>query len=113
MLRVRYQSSHHRPSSSLPKTSPRKQRKGKKKTRLSDVHQHPPQPRAQGQDHSWGRDHQANHLYTAAARDNHRHPCGQGERTKRVFTLGCRGYTFINQGGICGSFREPREGRIL
>ncbi|RMJ03570.1 hypothetical protein CDV36_014899 [Fusarium kuroshium] len=43
---------------------------------------------------------------------NHRHPCGQFERTK-VFTLGCRGYALINQGGICGSFREPREGRIL
>jgi hypothetical protein len=32
---------------------------------------------------------------------------------QKVFTLGCRGYTLINQGGICGSFREPREGRIL
>ena len=51
-------------------------------------------------------------LYTAAAQGNHRHPCGQSERTK-VFTLGCRGYTLINQGGICGSFGEPREGRIL
>ncbi|CAG9984928.1 unnamed protein product, partial [Clonostachys byssicola] len=38
-------------------------------------------------------------------------------RTERedqsVFTLGCRGYAFINQGGFCGFGRKPREGRIL
>ena len=36
-----------------------------------------------------------------------------GREDQKVFTLGCRGYTLINQGGICGSFGEPREGRIL
>jgi hypothetical protein len=32
----------------------------------------------------------------------------KGKVVAKVFTLGCRGYTLINQGGICGSFREPR-----
>ncbi|KAL7926458.1 hypothetical protein ACQKWADRAFT_280345 [Trichoderma austrokoningii] len=41
-----------------------------------------------------------------------RHPCGQGERTRK-FTLGYRGYAIINQGGFDGSFGNQSKRQIL
>ena len=59
-----------------------------KRTRLSDVHQHPPCPRATKANNRQGRDHQETTLYTAAAQGNRRHPCGQSERTRKYSLLG-------------------------
>lgn len=99
-------------------------KKGRKNACQTSINTHPAQA-PEGENHEQGRDHQQSFpamlpqpcgnisLYSRAAQAPHyRHPCGQSERTK-VFTLGCRGYTIINQGGFCGSFREPRGGRIL
>ncbi|KAI1347699.1 hypothetical protein F5Y01DRAFT_294305 [Xylaria sp. FL0043] len=67
-------------------------------------------------------------LYTAAAskKQPNRHPFGQGEskryqvprrrrdtRFEKIFTLGRRGFSFINQGGLHTSCKEYRVGRIL
>ncbi|KAH8123882.1 hypothetical protein LI328DRAFT_134964 [Trichoderma asperelloides] len=51
-------------------------------------------------------------LYTADARGVCRHPFGRCERTRK-FTLGCRGYAIINQGGFDGSFGNQSKRQIL
>ncbi|KAI0116295.1 hypothetical protein GGR51DRAFT_500941 [Nemania sp. FL0031] len=64
-------------------------------------------------------------LYTACAQGADRHPFGQceskenqepegrGTRIELNFHSRATGISFINQGGICDSFREYRVGRIL
>ncbi|KAH7353929.1 hypothetical protein B0T11DRAFT_357268 [Plectosphaerella cucumerina] len=62
----------------------------KKEARLSDVHQHPPRPRAQRQDRDRGRDHQRPSIQRTAARAAPP-PLRAVRGPPRVFTLGCRG----------------------
>lgn len=81
----------------------------------------PTQPMRPRADHGLGRDHQVrpqawpeNHLYTASRRRSE-WQAGAFAGTARGpggFTLGCRGYALINQGGLCSSFRELRDGSI-
>ncbi|KAL7905038.1 hypothetical protein GGI35DRAFT_461677 [Trichoderma velutinum] len=71
----------------------------------------PMRPRA---DHRRGRDHQEKNdsLYSRCTR-----LLPPSFRTVRedqkIFTLGCRGYTIINQGGFDGSFGNQSKRRIL
>ncbi|KAI0843706.1 hypothetical protein F5Y06DRAFT_302792 [Hypoxylon sp. FL0890] len=60
-------------------------------------------------------------LYTAPLA-RYRHPCGQSESKEQEAEARCSridfhsratGISFINQGGLCSSFREHRVGRIL
>ncbi|PTB45266.1 hypothetical protein M441DRAFT_312879 [Trichoderma asperellum CBS 433.97] len=97
-------------SSSHPGQAPMCNEKGKG---LSDVHQHPPCPCARRQTTNRVEIIKRTTLYTAEARGDCRHPCGQGERTRKKFTLGCRGYTIINQGGFDGSFGNQSKRQIL
>ncbi|KAL0941216.1 uncharacterized protein CTRU02_203979 [Colletotrichum truncatum] len=52
-------------------------------------------------------------LYTANRKSVKTAFLTEGARATRVLHSRASRISFINQGGICGSFREPREGRIL
>jgi hypothetical protein len=61
-------------------------------------------------DHEQGRDHQEEEttLYTVEARGDHRHPCGQGERTRKIHSWVSRIYNH-QPGWIRWLFWEPKQ----
>lgn len=98
----------------------RNEKKKRKPVRRPSTPTLPMRPKANNEQ---GRDHQQSFptcchaireqsLYTASANANTAILADRSRGTG-AFTLGRRGYTFINQGGFCGFFRKPREGRTL
>ncbi|KAL7943600.1 hypothetical protein V8C42DRAFT_327956 [Trichoderma barbatum] len=65
-------------------------------------------------DHRYGRDHQEKkQLSIQRTREASAAILSDGARGPEIFTLGCRGYTIINQGGFDGSFGNLSKRRIL
>ncbi|KAH8179191.1 hypothetical protein LIA77_00710 [Sarocladium implicatum] len=95
--------------------SARNEKKTKLNPRLSDVHRHPPSPRARRQDRKTGSRSsrvENNSLYSEPEPGGTRTPppLRAGREDQKVFTLGRRGYTLINQGGFCGFFESQENG---
>ncbi|KAK3298068.1 uncharacterized protein B0H64DRAFT_393764 [Chaetomium fimeti] len=84
----------------------------KKRKGRSDFHRHPPRLSARGQVLRKAGVQIIATLYTAAARSSDRRLCRQDESKKDSHCRVPR-ISFINPGGICGSFREHKRGRIL
>lgn len=107
-------------SSSRPGQAQSAMKRKRKPVRRPSTPTLPMRPKANNEQ---GRDHQQSFptcchaireqsLYTASA-DANTAVLADRARGTGAFTLGRRGYTFINQGGFCGFCRKPREGRTL
>ncbi|KAF3812006.1 hypothetical protein GCG54_00002958 [Colletotrichum gloeosporioides] len=78
---------------------------------MSDVHRHPPRPRATRARPQTGT--RSSPLSIQPAKESPTAILADRSRATRVLHSRVPRISFINQGGICGSCREPRIGRIL
>ncbi|KAF6803817.1 hypothetical protein CSOJ01_10655 [Colletotrichum sojae] len=83
-------------------------KKNKKVNRLSDVHRHPPRPRARGQDRRRGRDHHCS-LYSKGASPRPPSLRTDREQPEKFFTLGRRGYQSSTRVGSVASSGNQEE----
>ncbi len=95
----------------VPRTGPGSQRK-KEKDGRSDFHRHPPRLSARRQDLRKPGYRSSPLSIQPRHEASDRHLCRQDESKKGPHCRAPR-ISFINPGGICGSFREHKRGRIL